>query len=101
MGENQHPDREARPKVAVVAPEQAESFAILRRARIESDRLPQSDGAQFEGGLIGRCGFNLDLARRATTSSETYGSFLEAATSPYGWVAARGPTRRSQRVKGW
>jgi len=34
MDEHQHPDREARPKVAVVSVEQAESFAILRRPQI-------------------------------------------------------------------
>jgi uncharacterized membrane protein len=67
MDEHLHPDQETSPKVAVIAAEQAESFAILRRPRIESDRLPQSHGALFEGGLIGRCGFNPDLARRAVT----------------------------------
>jgi hypothetical protein len=67
MDEHLHPDQETSPKVAVIAAEQAESFAILRRPRIESDRLPQSHGVLFEGGLIGRCGFNPDLARRAVT----------------------------------
>jgi hypothetical protein len=67
MDEHLEPDREARPKVAVVSAEHAESFAILRRPQIESDRLPKSHGEMFEGGLIGRCGLNPELARRAVT----------------------------------
>jgi hypothetical protein len=67
MDEHQHSDREATPKVAVVSAEQAESFAILRRPQTESDRLPESHGETFEGGLIGRCGLNPNLARRAMT----------------------------------
>jgi uncharacterized membrane protein len=67
MDEHLHPDREARTKVAVVSAEQAESFAILRRPQIESDRLPKSHGEMFEGGFIGRCGLNPELARRAVT----------------------------------
>lgn len=67
MDEHQRADRAARQKVAVVSVEQAESFAILRRPRIESDRLPAGHGETFEGGLIGRCGLNPDLARRAVT----------------------------------
>lgn len=57
MEEHLHPDKATSPKVAMIAAEQAESFAILRRPWIESDRLPQSHGALFDGGLIGRCGF--------------------------------------------
>lgn len=67
MDEHQHSDGEARPKVAAISVEQAERFAILRRPQIESDRLPQSHREMFEGGLIGRCGLNPDLARRAVT----------------------------------
>jgi hypothetical protein len=67
MDERQHPDREARPKVAVVSAEQAESFAILRRPQVDSDRLPESRWKVFDGGLIGRCGLNPALARRGVT----------------------------------
>jgi hypothetical protein len=67
MDEHLHPDRGARPTVAVVSAEQAESFAILRRLQIEGDRLPQAHGDTREGGLIGRCGLNPELARRALT----------------------------------
>jgi hypothetical protein len=67
MDERQHPDREATAKVAAVSAEQAESFAILRRPQVESDWLPESQWEIFDGGLIGRCGLNPDLARRAVT----------------------------------
>jgi hypothetical protein len=67
MDDHLHPDREARPKLAAVSAEQAQSFAILRRPQLKTDRLPRSHGETFEGGLIGRCGLNPDLARRAVT----------------------------------
>jgi hypothetical protein len=67
MDEHLRPDREARPKVAMVSAEQAESFAILGGPQIESDQLPKSHGEAFEGGFIGRCGLNPELARRAVT----------------------------------
>jgi hypothetical protein len=44
MDEHQDPDREARPKVAVVSVEQAESFAILRRPQIEATSCPRLTG---------------------------------------------------------
>ena len=64
MDERQHPVREARPKVSVVSVEQAESFAILRRPRVESDQMPAGRRAVFDGGMIGRCGFNPTSRRR-------------------------------------
>lgn len=67
MDQDRHRDAEAKPKVAMVAAEQAESFAILRRPQIESDQLPERHGETLEGGFIGRCGLNPDLARRAVT----------------------------------
>ncbi len=67
MDEHQHPDRQARPKLAVVSVQHAESFAILRRPQFKSDQLPRRHGEMFEGGLIGRCGLNPELARRAAT----------------------------------
>lgn len=69
MDERQHPDREARPKVAVVSAEQAESFAILRRRQVPSDRLSESRWKAFDGGMIGRFGVNPALARRAVTQA--------------------------------
>ncbi len=67
MDGRQHPLREARPKVAVVSPEQAESFAILRRPQVESDRLPESRWKAFNRGMIRRLGLNFALARRVVT----------------------------------
>jgi hypothetical protein len=67
MDARQQPDREARPKVAVISAEQAESFAILRRSRVVSDRMPESRWTAFAGGMIGRLGLNPALARRAMT----------------------------------
>ena len=67
MDEHRRLHREVKPKVAVVSAEQAESFAILRRSQVESDRLPESRCNVFEGGLIGRRGLNPALARRVST----------------------------------
>ncbi len=61
MDQTQHP-REALPPVAAVSTEQAASFAILRRPRFESDRLPESRLKAFDGGMIGRLGLNPALA---------------------------------------
>jgi hypothetical protein len=67
MDKRQQPDRESRPKVAVISAEQAESFGILRRPQVASDRLPGSHWEMYDGALIGRHGLNPALARRAVT----------------------------------
>jgi len=64
MDERQHPNRETRPMVTEVSADQAESFDILRRPQVQSDRLPEG---LFDGGLIGQLGLNPALARRAPT----------------------------------
>lgn len=76
MDERQHTLREARPKLADVSPQQAESFAILRRPQVESDRLPASRwrlryASQYESGL------GLAIARRAER-----GCFTPQAVTP-------------------
>jgi hypothetical protein len=52
--------------IEAISADQARSFAILRRPRLEGDQLP-GGGEMFARGGLGRRGLNPALARRATT----------------------------------
>jgi hypothetical protein len=68
MDDCQRSDLQSRPRVDGVSTEQAGGFAILRRAWVEGDRVPQDRGDALDAGAMGRrCGLNLELARRAVT----------------------------------
>jgi hypothetical protein len=67
LQERRHPAQEVRPRLAAISVEQAESFAILRRRQLESDRLPRSRWQEFDLGAMGHLGLNSALARRAVT----------------------------------
>jgi hypothetical protein len=54
--------------VTEISAEQATSFALLRRAQVASDRLPEGRSHAFEGGFMGLRGLNPALARRASTA---------------------------------
>lgn len=58
------PDRNRRSMITEISPDQARSFAILRRPEEEGDRLPQST---FDRGGLELRGLNPALARRAVT----------------------------------
>ncbi len=65
--EERRPDREVRPRLVAISVEQADGFAILRRAQRESDRLTPGRWQALDQGAPGHVGLNPALARRAAT----------------------------------
>jgi hypothetical protein len=61
-------ERQAKPMITALSAEQAENFAILRRAETDEDRLPGERQEGLRTGLVARQGLNPALARRARTS---------------------------------
>jgi hypothetical protein len=53
--------------VTEIDPGQSSAFGILRRPRVDSDRVPEERSEAYKNGMIGRLGLNAALARRART----------------------------------
>jgi hypothetical protein len=60
--------------ITAVPKEQAAAFALLRRAQVPSDLLPEYRWEQYRKGRVGQLALNPALARRAETRSGTSGS---------------------------
>lgn len=54
--------------ITAVRREQAAAFALLRRAQVPSDLLPEYRWEHYRNGPVGQLGLNPALARRADTS---------------------------------
>lgn len=57
------------PKVTEIHANQSSVFGILRRPRVDSDRISEARQDEYANGMIGRLGLNAALARRARTDA--------------------------------